>query len=204
MDEQLKNVSNSNKVKRGESGKIAPPTMKGQVAVKKKNGIVKFAEAFLPEDVSDVRSYILIDVIIPTIKKIAEEIFHIFLYGSGDSYSRSRMPSSRASYQNYYDRKRSVEASRSRSNQSVYIMDFDFAFEFEEDAHDFVKWMLTMIAEDSFVRLSEANEFVGKSGDWTDTHYGWTNINGWTIMDTRRIGSKDRYILKLPKPYVID
>ena len=48
MDEQLKNVSNSNKIKR-ENGKVPPPELKGKVSVKKKSGIVKFAEAFLPE-----------------------------------------------------------------------------------------------------------------------------------------------------------
>ena len=60
-----------------------------------------------------------------------------------------------------------------------------------------------MIEENGLVRLSEADEEFGRTGYWTNTHYGWTNISGWRCIDTRRPG-EERYILKLPRPFPID
>ena len=206
MDEQLLNVSNSNKTVSGETKKTAvqPPQMKGKVKVKKRNGLIKFAEAFLPDDVSDVKSYILVDVIIPSIKKVIDEIFHIMLWGDTNTSYFTRRSSSHTSYQNYYDRKNSQNSSRmsKKSDSSIYILDEDFVFDYEEDAENFVRWMLDVIAEDSFIRLSEANEYVGRTGYYTDTHYGWTNLNGWKIINTGR--AEGRYVLKLPRPFPVD
>ena len=204
MDEQLKNVSNSNKVLEGtvNKTKTTPPNIRGDVKVKKKNGILKFAEAFLTEDVSDVRGYIVMDVVIPTIKKIAEEIFHIILYGAADSGS-SRRSSGRASYQNYYDRRGSF-SSRSESNSSrVYVMDYDYIFEFEDDAVNLIKFMRNTIQEQGLVRWSEVNEHLGQTGPWTDRNFGWKDLRGWEIIDTRKTG-EGRYVLKLPKPFPVD
>lgn len=206
MDEQLLNVSNSNKVKNGEVKKtsVQPPQMKGKVKVKKRNGLVKFAEAFLPEDVSDVKSYILVDVVIPSIKKIIDEIFHIILWGdSGASYSRKSSSFSRASYQNYYDHRRSQSASTPKSESSVFVMDYDFTFEFEEQASDLLNWMMETIRENGLVRLSEVKEEIGISSPWTESKYGWTNLNGFKIIDTHRMND-ERWVLKLPKPFNIE
>lgn len=206
MDEQLLNVSNSNKVKTGEVKKtsVQPPQMKGKVKVKKRNGLVKFAEAFLPEDVSDVKGYILVDVVIPSIKKIIDEIFHIILWGdSGASYSRKPSSFSRASYQNYYDRRRSQPDSTPKSESSVFVMDYDFTFEFEEQARDLLNWMMETIRENGLVRLSEVKEEIGISSPWTESKYGWTNLNGFKIIDTHRMND-ERWVLKLPKPFNIE
>ena len=201
MDEQLKNVSNSNKIL-NDTAQKPPSKMKGGVTVKKKSGIVKFAEAFLPEDVADVRGYILLDVVIPTVKKIAEEIFHIFLYGASDGGS-SRRSSGRTSYQNYYDRRSSSSSRNERSSSRVYVMDYDYIFEFEEDAMDLLKFMRYTIQEQGLVRWSEVNEYLGQTGPWTDTQYGWKSLNGWELIDTHKTG-ESRYVLKLPKPFPVD
>lgn len=206
MDESLKNVSNSNKAasENPQKKKVDPPNLKGKVKVKKRNGVVKFAEAFLPEDRKDVSNYIATEVFIPTVKKILEQVFHIFLYGISDSYlsgGSSRHES--RSYQNYYDRKRSVASPRrSQQSRSVYISDEDFVFEEKEDAEDFLKWMMQVIREDGYIRLSETKEEFGMTWDYTEAKYGWSNLNGWRIIDTH--DPDGRYVLRLPKPFPVE
>ena len=209
MDEKLENISNSHKVRNGETvpNKVVErPKVKGKVGVRKKNGVTKFVEAFLPEDVSDVKTFIISDVVIPSVKKILDDIFHTILYGSTDRsyYSSNRGSSgSRVSYQNYFDRRSSSSSQRSRRNESIYVLDDDFVFEFEREADDFIRWIMDEINEVGFVRLSDVNEYVGRTGYHTDNHYGWKSINGFKITNYGR-GDEQEFVVRLPRPFPID
>ena len=57
-------------------GKVVTGTAK----TRKKSGAQKFAGAFLPEDVTSVKSYILRDVVVPGIKNAIADVVSIMLF----------------------------------------------------------------------------------------------------------------------------
>ena len=95
---------------------------KGAVKTKKKNEMPKLGDMFISEDASKVKSYILMDVLVPTIKKAISDIVKngvdMILYGEVGQ-SNKRTYASTVSYRDYYDNgSRSVsrfdDSSRSR------------------------------------------------------------------------------------------
>ena len=66
----------------------------------------KLADVFISEDVSNVKSYVLMDVLVPAIKKAISDIVtngvDMILYGGKGSGGSSRS-TSKVSYRSYYD-----------------------------------------------------------------------------------------------------
>ena len=78
--------------------------VKGKVKTKKKSEISKFKDVFISEDAKDVKSYIMMDVLIPAAKKAISDIVRdgidMILYGN-TGHKRSSGYSSGASYVSY-------------------------------------------------------------------------------------------------------
>ena len=53
--------------------------VRGKVKSRKRNEIRKFADVFIPEDMENVKSYILMDVVVPAIKKAISDTIDTFL-----------------------------------------------------------------------------------------------------------------------------
>lgn len=68
--------ANSHKAKKAEEkrAKKVDKVVTGKVRTKKKSEMSKFKDVFISEDVSNVKSYIFLDVLIPTIKKALSDI----------------------------------------------------------------------------------------------------------------------------------
>ena len=66
----------------------------GTVKPKKKSEMQKFADVFISEDVNNVKSYIVMDVLVPAIKKAISDIvtngIDMILYGEAGSRKRIR------------------------------------------------------------------------------------------------------------------
>ena len=54
--------------------------VKGNVKIKKKSEVRKFADVFLPEDINNVKSFIFQDVLIPALKKVISDTVDTFLF----------------------------------------------------------------------------------------------------------------------------
>ena len=78
----------------------------GTVKPKKKSEMQKFADVFISEDVNNVKSYIVMDVLVPAIKKAISDIvtngIDMILYGEAGK-SKKNSTASKVSYQKYYD-----------------------------------------------------------------------------------------------------
>ena len=72
--------------------------MTGAVKVKKKNGFEKLAGTFVPDDVDNVKSYIMQDIIVPAIKDVILDTVQAFLGVNGRSGDNRRPTASRISY----------------------------------------------------------------------------------------------------------
>ena len=69
---------NSHKSKEDQKGAVSEKKVEkviaGTVKSKKKSEIRKFTDVFISEDIDNVKSYILLDVLIPAIKKAISDV----------------------------------------------------------------------------------------------------------------------------------
>lgn len=164
----------------------------GKVRTKKKNEMTKLADVFISEDVHNVKSYILMDVLVPTIKKaivdiVTDGVNMIFMGGT----SRSRTSSgSKVSYRNYYDRREDDYRDRGRSR-----FDFDdILFDNRGEAEAVLDQMADMIDRYGRVTVADMYDMADLSHPFTANNYGWEAIGSARVVPTR-----DGYVIKLPK-----
>lgn len=165
----------------------------GKVKVKKKTGLQKMAGAMFAEDAEKVKSYILMDVLLPTIadgitdvlKKSIDAIF-----GRKSSSRDSR--SSKVSYRSYYDNPDSRETSTKA--RSVYDYD-DIIFDSRGEAEEVLDRMDELVELYGNVSVAEFYDLAGISSEYTSNKYGWTNIHTAKIVRV----SGDGYMIKLPR-----
>lgn len=197
--------SNSHKSKEEQK---SPPTerqkldkiVNGTVKVKKKSELTKFAEIFLPEDISNIKNYILMDVLVPAIKNTIEDIItngtRMLLRGEIGVRKGSSTASS-ISYNRYYDQKRYGE-SNSIQTRTGYSYN-EIILETRGEAEEILTRMDELIDTYGLVRVADLYDLVGVSGNYTDNKYGWTNIRNAKIVRVR-----DGYMIELPKALPIN
>lgn len=174
----------------------------GSVKVKKKNGVTKFADTFISEDIHNVKSYVITDVLIPSIKRAISEMvtngIDMILYGSTGGRSK-RSSADRVSYRNYYDRRDDYSyRDRDRVRTSPYSFD-DIVLDSRGEAEEVLARMDELIDQYGIVSVADLYDLVGVSGNYTDNKYGWTNIR-----NAEPIRVRDGYMLRLPKALPIN
>ena len=160
----------------------------------------KLADVFISEDVSNVKSYVLMDVLVPAIKKAISDIvtngIDMILYGGKGSGGSSR-PTSKVSYRSYYD-------DRSRRDEPTYgrsRFDYDdIIFETRAEAETVRRQMEDTIARYGIVTVADMYDMAGlTTAPYTSSNYGWVSLRTAETVHVR-----DGYILKLPKASPID
>lgn len=187
--------SNSHKSRQNQNDDIpekkVEKVVSGSVKSKKKNGLQKITNVFVPEDVDDVKSYIFEDIVVPAVKDIILDAVRAFLGVNGTSRGRSST-SSKISYRKYYDDRdrRDLAPTRTRTG---YDYD-DIILETRGEAEDVLERMEELIDMYQLVSVADFYDLVGVSGNYTDNKYGWTNVRNASVVRVR-----DGYMIKLPK-----
>lgn len=168
--------------------------VKGTVKSKKKNG---FLGLFLSDDISDIKSYVIFDVLVPAAKKAISDVvtngIDMMLYGETGK-SRKSTNSSRVSYRSYYDREdRERDRDRSRVRNTGYSYD-DVILETRGEAEDVINRLEELIDVYGMASVADLYDLVGISGQYTDNKYGWTDVRNATHVRVR-----DGYLLKMPR-----
>lgn len=165
----------------------------------------QFAESFINEDVENVKSYVIFDVIIPTIKDTILDMISMAFYS--DTYtSRGRRRSNRGgyyssnertNYNSYYrsDRERSEKRTRRRRSSDVPEIIVDT----RDDARDILDEMNNLIDEYDSCSVADLNDMVGIDSEHTDEKWGWKDLHNARIKRDR-----DGYLLDLPAPVALD
>ena len=167
----------------------------GKVKTKPKSGMSKITDVFISEDAANVKSYIVMDVLVPAVKKAISDIVRdgidMILYGE----SRGRRNSTSSSYVSYRDYSRSDDRDRFRDSRtrSGYNHD-DIILESRGEAEEVLTRMDELIDTYGVVSVADLYDLIGKSCEYTDNKYGWTNIR-----NAEPIRVRDGYMLKLPK-----
>ena len=175
----------------------------GPVKVKKKNEVSKLKDVFISEDAANVKSYVIMDVVIPTIQKAIVDIVSDgirMIFGQGHDSRRSRSSDGPVSYRSYYDKHdddRRYGRSSSRTRGS-YSYD-DIIFDSRGEAERVLERMEDLLDQYKLVTVADLYEMVDVPGEWTDNKYGWTSLRTAEAVRVR-----DGYMLKLPKAFPID
>ena len=193
--------SNSHKAREEVAEKKVEKVVSGKTSTKKKSGMRKLSDTFLREDVSNVKSYIFSEVLLPAAKKLVSDIvtngIDMLLYGE---IKNKKGNSSKVSYSRYYDDRRD----RSRDYRSPVVRNnFDYdeiIFETRGDAEAVLDAMYDILNQYKVVSVAELYDLASiTTHNYTCNNYGWIDLRGSSVVRVR-----DGYILKLPRALAID
>lgn len=195
-EEQLESVSN----------KKIEKVISGTAKTKKKSEIQKFTDIFVSEDMNSVKTYIVMDVLVPAVKKAISDIvtngIDMILYGEADGYNNKKSRASNVSYRSYYesrDDRRDRSANRGGSGYQIGYNFDNIILDNRGEAEDVLTRMDELIETYNIVSVADFYDLVGVSGNYTDNKYGWTDLHNASIVRTR-----DGYMIKLPRALPID
>lgn len=178
------------------SEKKVDKVVSGSVKARKKSEIQKFADVFIQEDVQKVKSYILMDVLAPAVKKAISDIvtngIDMILYGETGRTKKSGS-ASKVSYRSYYDRQDERRDYASNRTRTGYDYD-NIILDNRGEAEEVLSRMDELISTYGLVSVADFYDLVGVTGNYTDNKYGWTNIRNASV-----VRAYDGYMIKLPR-----
>lgn len=176
----------------------------GTVKVKKKNEIGRLKDVFISEDVNNVKNYVLMDVLIPAVKKAISDIVtngtDMILYGSTGNKNRSTN-ASYVSYRDYSGRSSGdrFAASNRRPATASYGYN-DIFLDNRGEAEEVLSRMDELLDTYGVVSVADLYDLVGVTGSFTDNKYGWMSLASAKVVPVRGGG----YMLKLPTARPLD
>ena len=217
--------SNSNATKKGTKsrGREAPEIesvdkkltkiVVGDVVRKKTPWYRQFREMFIQGSSQSVTEYVVMDVIVPSIKdmisqSVSEGIEKLLFRDSPhapSSRGRGRMGGGQTNYggvyrQSYSDNRRGVSEERPMSRRSRAVHNFDeITLETRAEAEAVLDRLFDLVSRYETATVADLYELVGVSGSYTDDKYGWYNLEGSQVSRVR-----GGYLLDLPRPEPID
>lgn len=204
MNELYSNLPDNSHKKRDEKKdsakqveKRAEKVIKGKAKVKK-NDMRKLTNVFISDDVSNVKNYIFMDVIVPAVKKAIYDLvvgtLDMSLYG-GRGKGGKRPISDKVSYIDYgsasdHRDRRSYNSTRTTTGYSYD----DIVVDTRGEAEAVLSRMDELMETYGIVRVADLYDLVGVTGQYTDNNYGWTNIRNAEVVRVR-----DGYKIKMPR-----
>jgi hypothetical protein len=170
----------------------------------KKNELRKIADIFISEDISNVKDYIFMDVLVPAVKKAIYDIvtngIDMFLYG-GSGKTKNGPSGTKVSYRSYYDQKSTTSSNRgSEDTRSRGGFEYeDIIFNNRGEAEAVKQQMQAAIVKYGFVTVADLYDMADLPAPYTSQKYGWMDVSSAEPTRTR-----DGYTLKLPKAVSID
>lgn len=161
----------------------------GNARTEKKGGLRKFLGAFFSDDISDIKSYVWHNVIVPAVKRTLSDAVDVAL--NGESSKKSRYQSYVGSYRGGYTK----DAPEKRFDiRNLYEID-DIILDSYGDAELILDEMNAAIDKYGLVSVSDLYDMLGKpDGSHTDCKYGWTSLRTARIVPVR-----NGYALRLPR-----
>lgn len=179
------------------SEKRLEKVVKSPARKKKRNAFSQLGDIFIPEDIEDVKSRVLEDVIAPAIRDILMDALGAFL-GVNARKDARRPISDTVSYRDYSSR------DGKRKNNKSYRARNDFEFNSiivrtRGEAEMILDQLDAAIDKFGFASVADLYDLAGLSIDYTANSYGWTSIRNATVVPSR-----GEYILKMPKAVPLD
>jgi len=187
---------NPDRLKNHPEKKKVEKVVSGNVNRKKKSEAKKIADIFISDDIHNVKSFILMDVIVPTVKKTIDEIvtngLRMVLYGGDKPGKKS---TSKISYRDSYERN---SGRSSRSGRNRYDLD-EIVLDSRSEAEEVLENMYDLLEEYGIVSVSDYFELLGLDTEFTDNKFGWASLRSADVVRVR-----NGYVVRLPRPMAID
>lgn len=179
----------------------------GTVTRKKKGLGRKIAETFTGDDARNVAQYVIFDVAVPALKSM---MLDMLIQGGermffGETRGRSgRSVGTKSTYTSYnkmYDRRDSSSPiPRTLSQRARATHDFDeIILETRVEAENVLDGLDMILRQYDLVTVADLYQLLGMSPSFTDDKYGWTDLRGSSVRNTR-----GGYRLELPHTSPID
>lgn len=188
--------------------KRAKQVIKGEAIIRKKSALAKIRDAFIAEDADKVGSYILLDVLVPSIKKAIVDIIKssadmIFgTKGSSQSSGTRYVYGGGSSIYTTYSSSPKKQQDLPQSNRDL----FDFSFvefsrfssdvENRNDAETVVEEMCNIIDAYKEASVADLCDILRAPYEFTANNYGWKNLNDLAPI---KIPGTNGYYLRFPK-----
>ena len=155
----------------------------------------KFKDAFIAEDASTVKEYVIFDVVIPGLKDLTMSILHgaIDMFFAGKASGRKKGGYYNVNHNNYggYYGGRGSESNaytKSRTYENV-------TFTTRNEAEDVLEKMKLYLDEYHRVSIATFNDLAGVTGDYTDNRLGWKSL-----ADAKVMYHQGEYFIDFPRP----
>lgn len=183
--------------------KIAPVIDRSKVVSTKKPLGKKISETFMTEDAKDVKTWLLMDVLIPGIKSTILDILSMMFFGETNYRGSSRKSSSsgRVDYRSKYQSssERTTRRRRNERYDSDDQVDFrNIIIRNREDAEDIIEEMRKRIRDVNSVSIADLLDLIDVPGRYTDNNWGWDDEMDVGI---RRVSSG--YLIDVAEPKYI-
>ena len=172
--------------------------IQGNVRTRKKPMSKRMRDVFISEDAETIRSYILMDVIVPEIKEIIMETVNVILFG-GSKPTPKKKNTTYVSYSSYSSPSHKAQQKQIEKRNSVRDLN-DVIFESRGEAEEVLSSLVDIVNDYEIATVADFYDLVGITGSFTDNKYGWDNFQGVNVSRARGGG----YIINLPRPLFID
>ena len=177
----------------------------GSAKTVKKSGARKVADLFTSENSGNLGEYILMELVVPSLKKLIYEMgqdsLDMILFGGTRKNESRSTPSNYVSYRQYSDRDRRDDRRDYRysgSQKSVYEYE-EVWLESRGDAEAVLDRLNEMVDHYGVVSVAALFDLAGLRCNYTANNYGWTNIRNAEI-----VRSGGGYLIRMPKAMPID
>lgn len=200
----VKFPSNAHSSKEEKQEKRVEKIVKGRVLQRKKSFMKKLTDTFIGEDVDNVLSYVVQDILIPAAKSTIYDMFQgsleMFLFPGEKRGSRTRREQSKSfvSYNNYSSTNQNRRPDMSPRSRARHDFD-DLVFSSRGEAQEVLSNMVDLIIDYEQATVADLYGYVGIASSFTDNKYGWTDLSSASVSRAR-----DGYLLNLPKTILLD
>ena len=171
----------------------------GKVVTRKRGFASRFSDVLFSEDADSVGSYILYEITIPAFKNLIVDAvtqgLQRIMWGTG-SHPGSIFRSSvnKVSYDKVYSRSSTSSRDRVQPRQKSGGYVEEFIFESRNEAETVLNTLESIIDDFDVARVSDMYSLVGKTPNFTDNRWGWTNLSSSQILPSR-----EGYVIRLPR-----
>lgn len=175
----------------------------GEVKTRRRSLGKRFVDIFITEDVGDVKTYLIYDVMIPAIKENVADIINsaIGMLFFGEASRRTRRPQnqgngSKVNYGGYFANNKKPERLPSYQRSRVAHNFDEIIFESRGEAELVLDGMLEILnSECGQVTVADFYDLAGMTTNFTDNKFGWTDLRSARVN-----GSPSRgYWIDLPR-----
>lgn len=206
---ELKGNSNKSKIVTKEGEQKLKPVVKGEVTKKQKSFGRKFADSFFGADVTNVKDYLVYDIIIPSMK---DGILDAVTNGLSMLLNGSKAPSRSGkktyngggtNYNKVYTINQTPYGSSSRMGgmgprDSRYSgrggLQEDIILGMRAEAEEVLESLVCACEEYGCVSVGELYDLLGQSSAYTDRNWGW-----YDLSSARVVRVPEGYLLRLPR-----